>query len=210
MIDDLVTRGVSEPYRMFTSRAEFRLTLRADNADQRLTGRGVELGLVGSERAAVFHVKQSALQAARTQASALSVTPSEAARAGLKVNEDGQRRSLPQLLAYPDIGWDQVRALWPQIEAWPEAVREQIEIDAAYAGYLDRQQAEVDAFRRDEALTLPADLDYAVVPGLSHEARQKLSAVRPQTLGQASRIEGITPGAVTALLAHVRRSAKAA
>jgi tRNA uridine 5-carboxymethylaminomethyl modification enzyme len=210
MIDDLVTRGVTEPYRMFTSRAEFRLTLRADNADQRLTGRGVDLGLVGSGRAAVFHVKQSALQEARTQAAALSVTPSEAARAGLKVNEDGQRRSLPQLLAYPDIGWDQVRALWPEIDAWPDAVREQIEIDAAYAGYLDRQQAEVDAFRRDEALTLPAALDYAAVPGLSHEARQKLAAVRPQTLGQASRIEGITPGAVTALLAHVRRSAKAA
>jgi tRNA uridine 5-carboxymethylaminomethyl modification enzyme len=210
MIDDLVTRGVSEPYRMFTSRAEFRLTLRADNADQRLTGRGIDLGLVGSGRAAVFHVKQSALQAARTQAEALSITPNEAARAGLKVNEDGQRRSLPQLLAYPDIGWDQVRTLWPEIEAWPAAVREQIEIDAAYAGYLARQRAEVDAFRRDEALALSAALDYDAVPGLSHEARQKFTAVRPQTLGQASRIEGITPGAVTALLAHVRRSAKAA
>jgi tRNA uridine 5-carboxymethylaminomethyl modification enzyme len=210
MIDDLVTRGVSEPYRMFTSRAEFRLTLRADNADQRLTGRGVDLGLVGAVRAGLFHVKQSALEAARAEARALAVTPTEAARAGLKVNEDGQRRSLAQLLSYPDIGWEQVRALWPQVGAWPAAVREQIEIDAAYAGYLDRQQAEVEAFRRDEALELPADLDYAGVPGLSHECRQKLSAVQPRTLGQASRIEGVTPGAVTALLAHVRRGAKAA
>ena len=210
MIDDLVTRGVSEPYRMFTSRAEFRLTLRADNADQRLTQKGVDLGLVGPERAGVFHVKQCALDMARAEASALSVTPNEANRAGLRVNEDGQRRSLGVLLSYPDISWDQLAALWPKIGAWPPAVREQIEIDAAYAGYLDRQQAEVDAFRRDEALILPADLDYDGVPGLSNEARQKLSAVRPQTLGQASRIEGITPGAVTSLLAHVRRSAKAA
>jgi tRNA uridine 5-carboxymethylaminomethyl modification enzyme len=210
MIDDLVTRGVSEPYRMFTSRAEFRLTLRADNADQRLTGRGVELGAVGSERAALFHVKQSALAEAREAARSLSLTPNEAAKVGLKVNEDGQRRSLAQLLSYPDIGWAEVERLWPQLKTWTPAIREQIEVDAAYAGYLDRQQAEVDAFRRDEALALPADLDYAAVPGLSNECRQKLAAVQPQTLGQASRIEGMTPGAITSLLAHVRRSAHAA
>jgi tRNA uridine 5-carboxymethylaminomethyl modification enzyme len=210
MIDDLVTRGVSEPYRMFTSRAEFRLTLRADNADQRLTGLGIGLGVVGAERAELFHVKQAALAAAREEARALTLTPAEASRAGLKVNEDGQRRSLSQLLSYPQIGWPEVERLWPQLAAWSPAVREQIEVDAAYAGYLDRQQAEVDAFRRDEALGLPADLDYAAVPGLSHECRQKLAAVKPQTLGQASRIEGVTPGAVTALLAHVRRSAQAA
>jgi tRNA uridine 5-carboxymethylaminomethyl modification enzyme len=207
MIDDLITRGVSEPYRMFTSRAEFRLTLRADNADQRLTGRGVALGVVGAERAAMFHVKQSALEAARVEARTLTLTPAEAARAGLRVNADGQRRNLSQLLTYPDIGWAEIDALWPQVRAWPAVVREQIEIDAGYSGYLDRQAAEVEAFRRDEALGLPAELDYAVVPGLSNEARQKLSAVRPQTLGQASRIEGITPGALTALLAHVRRKA---
>jgi tRNA uridine 5-carboxymethylaminomethyl modification enzyme len=210
MIDDLVTRGVSEPYRMFTSRAEFRLTLRADNADQRLTGRGIDLGVVGSERASLFHVKQSALQAAREQALALAATPNEAAKAGIRVNEDGQRRSLVQLLSYPGVGWAEVERLWPELGAWAPAVREQIEVDAAYAGYLDRQHAEVEAFRRDEALSLPADLDYAAVPGLSNECRQKLAAVRPQTLGQASRIEGVTPGAITALLAHVRRAAKAA
>ena len=209
MIDDLVTRGVSEPYRMFTSRAEFRLTLRADNADQRLTGRGVALGLVGSERAGLFHVKQSALDTARARSKALTLTPAQAAKAGLRVNADGQRRDLTQLLAYPDIGWTEIAALWPEVETWPPAAREQIQIDAGYAGYLDRQAAEVDAFRRDEALILPADLDYAAVPGLSNEARQKLAAVRPQTLGQASRIEGLTPGAMTALLGHVRR-AKAA
>ncbi len=207
MIDDLVTRGVSEPYRMFTSRAEFRLTLRADNADLRLTGRGVELGLVGAGRARAFHVKHSALEAARAEARALSVTPAEAARAGLRVNADGQRRDLTQLLAYPDIGWPEVERLWPHVAAWPAAVREQIQIDAGYSGYLDRQAAEVEAFRRDEALGLPEDLDYGVVPGLSNEARQKLGAVRPTTLGQASRIEGVTPGALTALLAHVRRAA---
>jgi tRNA uridine 5-carboxymethylaminomethyl modification enzyme len=206
MIDDLVTRGVSEPYRMFTSRAEFRLSLRADNADQRLTGRGVAVGLVGPERAALFHVKQSALQDGRARAAALTVTPAEAARAGLKVNADGQRRDLAQLLAYPDIGWPEIEGLWPEVKAWPAAVREQIEIDAAYSGYLDRQAAEVEAFRRDEALGLPEGLDYAAIPGLSTEARQKLAAVQPRTLGQASRIEGVTPGALTALLTYVRRS----
>jgi tRNA uridine 5-carboxymethylaminomethyl modification enzyme len=206
MIDDLVTRGVSEPYRMFTSRAEFRLTLRADNADHRLTGLGVALGVVGSERGRVFHVKQTALDRVRAEASALSLTPAEAAKAGLRVNADGVRRDLPQLLAYPAIGWAELEPVWPQIAAWPAAAREQLEIDAGYAGYLDRQAAEADAFRRDEALILPVELDYAAVPGLSNEAREKLSAVRPATLGQASRIEGITPGALTALLAHVRRA----
>jgi tRNA uridine 5-carboxymethylaminomethyl modification enzyme len=206
MIDDLVTRGVSEPYRMFTSRAEFRLTLRADNADQRLTGAGIALGVVGSERAGAFHVKQAALGEAREQARALTLTPSQAAKAGLKVNADGARRDVAQLLAYPDIGWPELERVWPQIADWAPAAREQIEIDAAYAGYLDRQAAEADAFRRDEALILTEGLDYAAVPGLSNEAREKLSAIRPATLGQASRIEGITPGALTALLAHVRRA----
>ncbi|HEX5776389.1 MAG TPA: tRNA uridine-5-carboxymethylaminomethyl(34) synthesis enzyme MnmG [Caulobacteraceae bacterium] len=207
LIDDLVTRGVTEPYRMFTSRAEFRLTLRADNADQRLTGRGVELGVVGAERAAAFHVKQSALDAARAEAASLTLTPPEAGRAGFKVNADGQRRTLTQLLAYPDVTFDDLARVWPQVAGWPAQVREQIEIDAAYHGYLDRQAADVEAFRRDENLGLPGDLDYGVVGGLSNEVREKLKAVRPLTLGQAARIEGMTPGALTALLAYVRRRA---
>lgn len=207
LIDDLVTRGVTEPYRMFTSRAEFRLTLRADNADQRLTARGVELGVVGSERAAAFGVKAAALAAARAQAKALTLTPAEAARVGLPVKADGQRRDVLQLLAYPSIGFDDLAKLWPQIGGWSAAVREQLEIDAGYAGYLDRQAADAEAFRRDEDLRLPADLDYAGVGGLSNEVREKLAAVQPLTLGQAARIEGVTPGALTALLAHVRRRA---
>jgi len=207
LIDDLVTRGVTEPYRMFTSRAEFRLTLRADNADQRLTTRGVELGVVGSGRAAAFGAKAAALADARAQARALTLTPAEAARLDLPVKADGQRRDLLQLLAYPTIGFDDLARVWPQISGWPAAVREQLEIDAGYAGYLDRQAADAEAFRRDENLRLPADLDYAGVGGLSNEVREKLAAVQPLTLGQAARIEGVTPGALTALLAHVRRRA---
>jgi tRNA uridine 5-carboxymethylaminomethyl modification enzyme len=210
MIDDLVTRGVTEPYRMFTSRAEFRLTLRADNADLRLTAKGIALGLVGPGRTRSFHVKQSALDSARAEAARLVLTPAQAIRAGLKVNADGVRRDLTQLLSYPNIGWGELETIWPHIGAWTPAVREQIEIDATYSGYLDRQAAEVDAFRRDEGLILSASLDYSAVPGLSHEARQKLTAVRPATLGQASRIEGLTPGAITSLLAHVRRGVQAA
>ena len=205
MIDDLVTRGVTEPYRMFTSRAEFRLRLRADNADQRLTGKGLELGVVGPGRATAFRDKAGRLDVARRAAHALSLTPAEAQRAGFRVNPDGQRRDLVQLLAYRDIGFDDLARLWPAIADWAPEVREQIEIDAAYAGYLDRQDADVDAFRRDEGLSLPADLDYGRVGGLSNEARERLAAVRPATLGQAARIEGVTPGALTALLAHVRR-----
>ena len=147
MIDDLVTRGVTEPYRMFTSRAEFRLTLRADNADERLTTRGIALGCVGAERAQVFHVKQSALTEARAQARALSLTPTEAGRLGLKVKADGTRRDLLHLLAYPDIGFADLLSTWPEIAAWPAEVREQVEIDAAYAGYLDRQAADAAACR---------------------------------------------------------------
>ncbi len=207
LIDDLVTRGVTEPYRMFTSRAEFRLTLRADNADQRLTGRGIDVGVVGSRRAAAFHVKHAELAAARAEAAALTLTPSAAAKAGLPVKADGQRRNLVELLAYPTIDFDGLAKIWPQIAAWSPAVREQIEIDASYAGYLDRQAADAEAFRRDEDLRLPAALDYAAIGGLSNEVREKLAAVRPLTLGQAARIEGVTPGALTALLAHVRRRA---
>jgi len=207
MIDDLVTRGVTEPYRMFTSRAEFRLTLRADNADQRLTQRGIDVGVVGSDRAGVFHVKQRQLAEARDFAAAHSLTPPEAAKLGLPVKADGQRRNVVQLLAYPDVTLERLATIWPAIRDWTPAVAEQVGIDAAYSGYLDRQQADVDAFRRDENLRLPVDLDYGAIGGLSNEVREKLQRVRPLTLGQAARIEGVTPGAITALLAHVRRRA---
>jgi len=206
MIDDLVTRGVTEPYRMFTSRAEFRLTLRADNADQRLTRLGVALGLVGAERSKTYAEKADALFEARAFARSAMLTPQEAGRAGLTVNADGQRRSLLQLLAYPGATLDGLAPVWPEIRNWSPAVAEQIEIDALYAGYLDRQAADVEAFRKEEALRLPADLDYWAIGGVSHECKEKLSAVRPLTLGQAARIEGVTPGALTALLAHVRKS----
>jgi tRNA uridine 5-carboxymethylaminomethyl modification enzyme len=207
LIDDLVTRGVTEPYRMFTSRAEFRLTLRADNADQRLTAKGLALGVVGPARAQAFGAKAQALAEARAQAAELTLTPSTAAKAGLPVKADGQVRNLMELLAYPTIAFEDLAQVWPQISAWSPQVREQVEIDASYAGYLDRQAADVAAFRRDEDLRLPAELDYAAVGGLSNEVREKLIAVRPLTLGQAARIEGVTPGALTALLAHVRRRA---
>jgi tRNA uridine 5-carboxymethylaminomethyl modification enzyme len=205
LIDDLITRGVTEPYRMFTSRAEFRLILRADNADRRLTEKGVALGVVGPERARAYAKNAAALGAARAEALSLNLTPAEAGKRGLKVGADGQRRNVIQLLAFPDIGFESLAAIWPQIHNWPASAREQIEIEATYAGYLDRQAADVEAFRRDENLRLPENLDYAQVGGLSNEARTKLAAVRPHTLGQAGRIEGVTPGALTALLAHVRR-----
>ncbi|MCI3134518.1 tRNA uridine-5-carboxymethylaminomethyl(34) synthesis enzyme MnmG [Phenylobacterium aquaticum] len=205
MIDDLVTRGVTEPYRMFTSRAEFRLSLRADNADQRLTDRGLALGLVGHARETAWTAKSQALAAARARAAALTLTPNEADKAGLPVKADGQRRDVTQLLAYPTIAFEDLARIWPELSDWAPQIREQIEIDAAYAGYLDRQAADAQAFRRDEDLRLDPELDYRAVGGLSNEVREKLIAVRPLTLGQAARIEGVTPGALSALLAHVRR-----
>jgi tRNA uridine 5-carboxymethylaminomethyl modification enzyme len=205
LVDDLVTRGVSEPYRMFTSRAEYRLQLRADNADQRLTPRGLALGCVGAERSGRFGAKMAALEAGRARMRALSLTPKEAADRGLKMNQDGQRRSAIDLLGYPSVTWNTLAGIWPELGSVAPDVCEQLEIDALYAGYLDRQEADVLAFRRDEALTLPADLDYGAVGGLSSEVRSKLAEARPVTLGQAGRIEGVTPGALTALLAHVKK-----
>ncbi|WP_417481236.1 tRNA uridine-5-carboxymethylaminomethyl(34) synthesis enzyme MnmG [Maricaulis sp.] len=210
MIDDLITRGVSEPYRMFTSRAEYRLILRADNADQRLTPKAIELGAASAERREMFHVKQDQLDQARKQIASLDITPNEAQRFGLSVNSDGRRRNAADLLAYPDINWADVTRIWPDLARFDGSVAEQMEIDAVYAGYLDRQQADILAFRRDEAVRIPADLDYADVGGLSNEARERLNASRPDTLGQAARLEGVTPGALTAVLAHVKRQNKEA
>jgi tRNA uridine 5-carboxymethylaminomethyl modification enzyme len=204
MIDDLVTRGVSEPYRMFTSRAEYRLTLRADNADQRLTPLACRLGLAGRGRRESFTRKMTALDEARLLVSSLSATPNEAARAGIRINRDGVRRTALDLLTYPDVSPDALRRLWPEFGAVPAFALEQLQADAVYSGYVDRQRADVEAFRRDENLGLPRDLDYAAVPGLSNEARQKLARIRPATLGQASRIDGMTPAALGLLLGHVR------
>jgi tRNA uridine 5-carboxymethylaminomethyl modification enzyme len=205
LIDDLVTRGVSEPYRMFTSRAEYRLTLRADNADQRLTLRGLALGCVGAERARAFRDKEHSLHTARALMRSLSLTPSQAEKYGLKVNQDGVRRSADHLLSYPDISLAGLAGIWPELGEFSSAIAEQVEIDAAYAGYLDRQEADILAFRRDEALCLPDGLDYAAIGGLSTEVRQKLAAARPATLGQAARLDGMTPAALTILLGYVKR-----
>jgi len=205
MIDDLVTRGVTEPYRMFTSRAEYRLTLRADNADQRLTGKGIAIGCVSPARAAHFRAKMGVLEAGRALARSLSVTPNEAERHGLTLNKDGQRRSAMDLLSYPNIGIADVIRLWPQLGEIPAKAAQQIEIDAKYAVYLDRQAADVAAYRRDESVELPDNLDYAAMTALSMEVRQKLAAVRPRTIGQAGRIDGMTPAALTLLVAQLRR-----
>jgi tRNA uridine 5-carboxymethylaminomethyl modification enzyme len=208
MIDDLVTRGVSEPYRMFTSRAEYRLTLRADNADQRLTDRGIALGCVGPARARAHRAKMTELDAARAMARDLTVTPSEAARHGVALRKDGQRRSAFDLLSYPDIGIGDLARIWPRLGELPQRIAEQVEIDAKYQVYLSRQAADVESYRRDESLTLPDDLDYAALPGLSNEARHKLQTHRPRTIGHAGRIDGMTPAALTLLVAHLRRQGR--
>jgi tRNA uridine 5-carboxymethylaminomethyl modification enzyme len=205
MIDDLVTRGVSEPYRMFTSRAEYRLTLRADNADQRLTDKGIALGCIGPERAGRHKAKLIALDTARALARSLSLTPSEAQRHGLSLRKDGQRRSAFELLSYPDIGIAELSSVWPQLGTLAPKIAEQLEIDAKYQVYLSRQAADIESYRRDENLVLAEDIDYVALSGLSNEARHKLQAHRPRTIGQAGRIDGITPAALALLVAHVRR-----
>jgi tRNA uridine 5-carboxymethylaminomethyl modification enzyme len=207
MIDDLVTRGITEPYRMFTSRAEYRLTLRADNADQRFTDKGIELGCVGQARAQRHRAKMSALGGAKSLAKSLAITPNEAAKHGLALNRDGQRRSAFELLAYPELDWATVNGIWPELSSIDPAITVHLEIDAKYDVYLKRQTADVDAFRRDEGLVLN-DVDYADVPGLSNEARAKLQAARPRTVGQAGRIDGMTPAALGILAAYLRRDAR--
>ena len=208
MIDDLVTRGVTEPYRMFTSRAEYRLQLRADNADQRLTDIGIAIGCVSSERARAHKTKSSLLKDAREFAKSVSLTPKEAGPFGISLNKDGQRRTAFELLSYPNITISDLAKIWPRFAELPKKVAEQIEIDAKYEVYLSRQAADIAAFRRDESFELPGDFDYAMLPGLSNEMKQKLQTHRPRTIGHASRIDGVTPAALTLLVAHVRRGKK--
>ncbi|HEX2351152.1 MAG TPA: tRNA uridine-5-carboxymethylaminomethyl(34) synthesis enzyme MnmG [Xanthobacteraceae bacterium] len=208
MIDDLVTRGVTEPYRMFTSRAEYRLTLRADNADQRLTARGVAIGCVGARRRRQHETKMAALAAARDFARSVSLTPSEADRYGLALNKDGQRRSAFELLSHPNIGTAELATIWPQFGDLPPKTAEQLEIDAKYDVYLSRQAADIAAYRRDEGLELPPGLDYSQIGGLSIEVRQRLSSTRPRTISQAARMDGITPAALTLLVAHLKRNSR--
>ena len=204
MIDDLVTRGITEPYRMFTSRAEYRLTLRADNADQRLTDMGIALGCVGSARVTRHTAKMAALASGKAQAQALTITPNEAGKHGLALNHDGQRRTAFELLSYPDIDWSRIRAIWPELSSIDPAIAVHLEIDAKYDVYLKRQTADVESFRRDEGLVL-TDIDYALVPGLSNEARARLEKARPRTVGQAGRLDGMTPAALAILAAYLRR-----
>ncbi|HEV2550432.1 MAG TPA: tRNA uridine-5-carboxymethylaminomethyl(34) synthesis enzyme MnmG [Stellaceae bacterium] len=210
LIDDLVTKGTNEPYRMFTSRAEYRLLLRADNADQRLTPIGMAIGCISSEREAAFTEKRWALEQGRELVRNLSMSPSALRKRGVTVNADGVPRSAAELLGYPTIDWSTLTALWPALSEVAPPIVEQLEIEGRYAGYIERQEADIRAFRRDEALRLPCDLDYDAVGSLSNEIRAKLRTVRPETLGAAARVSGVTPAALVALLRFVRRQPVAA
>ena len=205
MIDDLVTKGTKEPYRMFTSRAEYRLKLRADNADQRLTRLGIEIGLVCADREKAFMEKLSHLEHYGEVLDNLKLSPTEGAKFGLKINQDGVRRSAKTLLSYPTIEFEQIANIWPELREMPSDIIEQLVIDATYSGYLERQEADIIAFRKDENLLLSKDLDYDGVGGLSNEVKEKLNEAKPATLGAAARISGVTPAALTTLLRHVRR-----
>jgi tRNA uridine 5-carboxymethylaminomethyl modification enzyme len=209
MIDDLTTRGVAEPYRMFTSRAEYRLSLRADNADQRLTPRGIGLGLVKRARAEDFGKRMAALEKARALCQSLTLTPNGAERHGIHINRDGVRRSAFDLLSYPDIDMAVLKRVWPELRVVDRIASEQVEVEARYAAYLERQNDEIGDLNRDDAISIP-ELDYGAMAGLSNELREKLSLVRPATLGQASRIEGMTPAALTLILAEAKRRGRRA
>jgi tRNA uridine 5-carboxymethylaminomethyl modification enzyme len=207
LVDDLVTRGIAEPYRMFTSRAEYRLMLRADNADQRLTPIGVDLGCISAARRRAFEDKMDRLSGARNLAGSLSLTPAEGRARGLGLSQDGVRRNALEMLAYPDINLDRLAAIWPELSGVDAEIARQLEHDARYAGYIDRQKEAVAAMRREEGRPLPRDLDYHGISGLSAELRQKLTAIQPETMGQAARIDGMTPAALILVLAVSRRRA---
>ena len=208
MIDDLVTRGVSEPYRMFTSRAEYRLSLRADNADQRLTPIGVSLGCVSDQRKAAFDERMVSLTEAKENCGNLSVSPKEAGGFGIKVNQDGVRRTALDLLTYPDVNISRLSSIWPELSDVPAKIAQQVENDARYAHYIVRQKKDVEAMRRDEALRIPTNTDYENIVGLSNELRGKLTNIQPATLGQAGRIDGMTPAGLTLILANIRKPKK--
>ena len=210
MVDDLITRGVTEPYRMFTSRAEFRLMLRADNADERLTPKGLALGLVGAERRVAFAKRQAELTQARALANELVLTSAAAAKLGFHVNQDGQRRNALQLIAMPEVGFDRVAAQWPDLLALPQHAKDALEADALYAGYMDRQTRDITQARDEENLLIPQGLNFDAIPGLSIELRQKLSRVTPKSIGHAARIEGMTPAAVAVLIGAIKKHKTAA
>lgn len=205
LIDDLTTRGAPEPYRMFTSRAEYRLRLRSDNADQRLTDKGIAIGCVKAERQAFWQKKSLALEEGRVLVTTLNATPTQLNAKGLSVKEDGVRRTVSDLLSYAHIDWNDLIEVWPELNSIDHAIREQLSIDSLYAGYMDRQEADIEAFRKDENLVLPKVLDYSKIGSLSSEVRTKLEHVRPRTLGEASRIPGVTPAAIIALLRYVKK-----
>jgi len=205
MIDDLVTRGVTEPYRMFTSRAEYRLTLRADNADQRLTPLGSAVGCVGSARSAAFAAKTKRLEEGGALLKNLMLTPDEAAKFGLSINRDGRKRSAFELLSYADVDVARLTPIWPEISRLESEIAEQLAVDARYAVYVKRQELDIAAFRKDEGIAIPSEFAFAALPGLSTELRQKLERHRPASLGQAARLDGMTPAALMLLLAHLKK-----
>jgi tRNA uridine 5-carboxymethylaminomethyl modification enzyme len=205
MIDDLTTRGVTEPYRMFTSRAEYRLTLRADNADQRLTPLGEKIGCVGSERSAVFAAKAEKLAEAEALLTSVALTPDRAAKYGLTINRDGRKRSAFELLSYPEIDLARLQSIWPELDAIPPSIAAQITANARYSVYVKRQEIDIAAFRKDEGIAIPTDFFFSALPGLSTELRQKLERNRPETLGKAARLDGMTPAALMLLLAHLKK-----
>ncbi len=205
MVDDLITKGVDEPYRMFTSRSEYRLFLRADNADMRLTAKGFGVGCVSEQRYAVFKDKKQQIEAFREKAEQLKISPNELENFGVVTKKDGVKRSCFNTMSYPSVSRETISAIWPELTVIPDEIYEQVEIEAKYAGYIKRQQADIEVFKKDENLHIKDNIDYAKIGGLSREMVAKLSKVKPSTIGEASRIPGVTPAAITAILGHLKK-----